>query len=455
MRSVTGQVQGWCPCVWTPMESGDGLIVRIHPRRSAMSAGDARDLAEVAGAYGNGHIEVTRRGNIQLRGAAAHSLPSLQRKLVACGLADPTPERENRRRSLLVSPMSGLTQEPVTLQRTVEDIERMLLSEQAPTDLAPKFCIVVDGADGILSSIAADIRVEPDGTDTAQLMVDDGTGGRHTVGRCQVVNVARVVLRLMTVLGEFAAGRSGRMRDLVMARGVGALRASVDSLLVDTMDRGIPSPAIHPLIGFRTGMGRSWFGLGIPLGAANASQWTTLATMADTFGEGEIRVTPRRIVLLPGVAPKSARTLAAKARDAGFVVEEGDPLLRVTACSGSPACGAAFGETRAFARSLARIITPLLNANATLHVSGCRKSCAWSGRADVTVVHAAEGCTVGFAMDAAQSSQSAGMSIEAARHRLADVAVKYGSAAGGMTASAFLDGYGKHSGLAAAPAKGL
>src|SRR5688500_9321244 len=55
--------RGWCPRVWTPMESGDGFIVRVHPGFRARSSAEVRTLAALARDFGNGQIEVTRRAN--------------------------------------------------------------------------------------------------------------------------------------------------------------------------------------------------------------------------------------------------------------------------------------------------------------------------------------------------------------------------------------------------------
>ena len=60
-----------------------------------------------------------------------------------------------------------------------------------------------------------------------------------------------------------------------------------------------------------------------------------------------------------------------------------------------------------------------MRQSATLHVSGCEKSCAWSGAADITLVHGADGCRLGFGADVAQTSAHAALSVAAVRERLA------------------------------------
>ncbi len=88
MSARASQRRGWCPTVLRPMESGDGLIVRIHPREQSITAPQLQALAHAAAQYGNGSIELTRRANLQIRGVTAGSLASVQDALREAGLFD-------------------------------------------------------------------------------------------------------------------------------------------------------------------------------------------------------------------------------------------------------------------------------------------------------------------------------------------------------------------------------
>ena len=56
-------IKGWCPGGVRPMPSGDGLLVRVRPWCGAFTLDQAKGLAEIAAALGNGHIDLTRRAN--------------------------------------------------------------------------------------------------------------------------------------------------------------------------------------------------------------------------------------------------------------------------------------------------------------------------------------------------------------------------------------------------------
>jgi len=70
--------RGWCPSITRPMESGDGLIVRMRPCEQSITTPQLRALAHAAERYGNGIIELTRRAALQIRGVTADSLAHLQ-----------------------------------------------------------------------------------------------------------------------------------------------------------------------------------------------------------------------------------------------------------------------------------------------------------------------------------------------------------------------------------------
>jgi sulfite reductase beta subunit-like hemoprotein len=170
---------------------------------------------------------------------------------------------------------------------------------------------------------------------------------------------------------------------------------------------------------------QSWCGLELPFGSAEAEVFSALADLAERFGTGQVRLTPTRTVLLPGVSVADREPVEAFAREHRLSLERLVSGLRVVACSGAPACRSAQGETRRLALRLAEVVRIGAQATGTLHVSGCEKSCAWGGAADITLVHAADGCRLGFGTDVAQTSAMPMLSLDAVRERLS---LTYGDA---------------------------
>ena len=101
------EVKGWCPGALKPMQSGDGLIVRVRPRCGMLSPDELIGLAEAAQRFGNGHIDLTRRANLQIRGVSEETLPGLHAVIGRLGLLDSTPQGEAVR-NLMISPLAAV-----------------------------------------------------------------------------------------------------------------------------------------------------------------------------------------------------------------------------------------------------------------------------------------------------------------------------------------------------------
>ncbi len=69
--------RGLCPTLAEPMQTGDGLLVRLNPVASGFSPKTLIGLCEAALGHGNGIVEVTARGNLQIRGLTARSAREL------------------------------------------------------------------------------------------------------------------------------------------------------------------------------------------------------------------------------------------------------------------------------------------------------------------------------------------------------------------------------------------
>ncbi len=124
-------IRGWCPTVHAPMRTGDGLLVRVKPFGGRLPAAALAALAEAASTYGNGAVQLTSRGNLQVRGV--RDPEAFARAMVAAGLADADADREARRNVIAVPPCDDAL---------VAEAEAVLA--QTP-GLPAKFCVVVHG----------------------------------------------------------------------------------------------------------------------------------------------------------------------------------------------------------------------------------------------------------------------------------------------------------------------
>jgi precorrin-3B synthase len=348
-------VKGWCPGVWQPMQSGDGLVVRIRPRRGRLNSEQAAALADLAERCGNGLIDLTNRANLQIRGVSDASHPSLIDGLATLRLLDPNPETEARR-NILVTPFWTAGDDAVSI---ADELERALAD--GPSGLPAKFGFAVDcGTEQVLASASADVRIERGVT--GQLIVRaDGSAFGRTVAHGEAVSTA---LRLAEWFVASHGASDGRRRMASHIAAGAKLPESLCDHAPPARQQGVPDPGLTPH--------GALFGVAFGQITCAALRWLA----ENACG---LRLTPWRMLLAEGLRDMRLHE--------GLITRADDPLLRVIACSGAPRCRDAHADTRALAAALA----PHLPADARLHVSGCVKGCAQSYPASTTIVAASDG----------------------------------------------------------------
>ncbi|MEO1533333.1 MAG: cobalamin biosynthesis protein CobG [Pseudomonadota bacterium] len=334
--------RGWCPSAERPMLSGDGLIVRLRPPLGRIEAGAFLALCTAAERYGNGILEVTSRASLQIRGVSEAGHAALLDEVAAQGLLGDTPQNG-----------AGITVHPFWQpgDDTAALAEQIATAfAQLPT-LPAKFGVVLDcGPAPILTDISADVRVERDIEGGLTIRAD----GAHTGRAGKPEPVAEMVAALARWFLGTGGAEQRRMR-----------RHLAETPLPASFQGTSPAPARS------TGIGPSPLGpvIGIPFGQSTAAE---MRQLVETMAPAALRLTPWRAVLLEGAA--------ATAPPPGFIAEPSDPLRRIEACPGAPACPAATVATRPIARHLSGRFP------GRVHVSGCSKGCAWPRSAEHVLV---------------------------------------------------------------------
>jgi precorrin-3B synthase len=204
---------------------------------------------------------------------------------------------------------------------------------------------------------------------------------------CNRTSLAETVRALALAFLRLSAQRSDkprRMRALVMAVGEEAIFAEAGLAAANAPARLTPE-AKSP-IGLITlaDQARCAFGVGLPFGRIEADASHALADLSDRYGDGSLRTTPWRALLLAGVSTRDETNLRDEVTALGLITDPADPRLNIFARVGAPDCMSASVDARGDAARLAAAIRPTLDN--TLHVSGCSKSCANRGPASLTLV---------------------------------------------------------------------
>lgn len=402
MRSNTA-----CPGLFRIVPARDGGICRLRLAFGHLSAPAARGIAGIAKRHTNGLIDITNRANLQLRGVAPASEAALIAELVAAGLGPTRPEADGAR-NVLVSPTAGI--DPVRqfdALPVAAAIDAFLQSDGIAERLNPKFGVSLDAGESLVAiDHPNDIWLAAMGDGKVALGIA-GTVEHAARGTPYVVfaeaDAAKAVKATIELFLELAGTdpETRRYRDLLKAASRGEILARLGGeLRRDVWVRMAHSARGH--VGIHAQRDGKWFlGTVPPLGRLSPAMIEDLAALAETHGDGTLRLTPWQSVVLPGIADPQATVTAAAA--IGLIVDPAAPLASIVACSGSSGCASALADTKIDARVLARDLGDV--GGKTVHLTGCAKSCAVAGTADITLLAQAPGRYTVFRKDGNDSAR--------------------------------------------------
>jgi precorrin-3B synthase len=382
--------RGFCPGLSRPLPTGDGLLVRIAPIGTiALDAFAA--LCAAARTHGNGILEVTARGSIQVRGLSPDSAPRFADAIAACGIAaeDGPP--------ILCNPLAGLDPAEIFDSAALATAVRSAVAQQAFAGrLDPKVSIVIDdGAPLNLARVAADIRLRAqmcDGEAALRLAVGGDEAAAFELGVIALADGAEAVSRLLLILAK----RDARARDIIAGEGAQYFAEALGFARRSTAKRdtanSAPRQCREPIGLHALREDRFAGGIGLAFGYAEATALEQLLDVAAMAGACGLRTAPNRSLLAIGLTSDSAARFFAAAAQLGFITRADDPRRHVIACAGAPLCASAHIGARTMAPRLAAAAAPYLSEEVTIHVSGCSKGCAHPRAARLTVVGAPERC---------------------------------------------------------------
>ncbi len=381
-------VKGRCPSLMAPMEAGDGLLVRVKPRAATLYAEQADAVSEASRRFGNGIVELTNRGHLQIRGLSETGIEDLCRSMAEIGLAGPSPRAEAVR-NVLADPLGP---DDPRARFDSHDLARrlgaVLEGDPALHALPDKFGILVDAGIALpLAGCTADIMVRSEG-DGAIVALDGGDRSLPLAVGDAEDTVRRLLSAFLSWLEDrdrHDASRPPRMKTMVAACGTDGVFRAAGLHGKTRPDERAGEPAKRPLPGFVQAADgpRGCFLLGTPFGGIEAEKLADLAKMARIFSDGTIRISPWKAAVLCRVSRADAPALRGRAAKAGFVVEPDDPRARIVACAGRPRCASAEADTRVDA---ALVAAASRMPEGVVHISGCAKGCAHPSPAAVVLV---------------------------------------------------------------------
>jgi precorrin-3B synthase len=352
--------QDACPGALQVHHAADGALARVRLPGGMITAPQLEALARAATDWASPAMELTSRGNIQIRGITETAL--VADALAASGLL-PSDTHE-RVRNIIASPMSGRVGAAPDIRGLVGELDTAIQLQPTLARLPGRFLFGIDDGRGDISGLAADVGIHLVGDAAALLLAGRDSGVR--------VAMEDVVGALVAVAGHFAdtRGTCWRISEL----------DDLEPLLADFSVTAEPGatwqPVTRPPVGWIPQKdGRVALGAAVPLGVLQARVAEYLAAI-----NAPMAITPWRSVLVfdldEEVADVALRVLAPM----GLVFDENSPWLSVSACTGSPGCEHSAADVRADAT--ARIDEP---ATGHRHFVGCERACGSPPAGEVLV----------------------------------------------------------------------
>lgn len=337
-----------CPGLLRPFPADDGAIIRLRLPGGRVTVSALSRLLTVAERSGAPVLQLTSRGNLQVRALPTHLPPDVVDAVVATGLV-PSPTHE-RVRNILAAPLAR------DLDPLVAAFDAALCADPVLARLPGRFLFAFSDASGSVLSERWDVAYQRLSSDSGLLYA--GRSGRALAPADAVAGMLAVARRFVDSAPEGA----WNVRDLLE-----------DSPVLDGLGPVAPAAAAEPL---RPGRNGAAVVAGVPLGMLTREHVHALAGVTD-----EVIVTPwRSIVVREGSDDLS--TL----RGAGLVTEPGGPWARLSACVGAPSCRRTTVTTLDLARSAAELVASRrLTVRHDVHVVGCERRCGTGASVHVLV----------------------------------------------------------------------
>jgi precorrin-3B synthase len=334
-----------CPGALDVHQAADGGLARVRLPGGRVTSAQLRVLAAASAELGSGGLELTSRGNAQIRGLGVDGPVELGARLASAGLL-PSVSHE-KVRNIMSSPLGP--------PGPARSLDAALCADPVLAALPGRFLFALDSGAGDVAWLGADVAALPVGVEVAVLLGGVDHGVRVAPGD--------VVAALVAAARAFLELRDGQWRIAELGPGV-ALIAERLGVSDARVPLGAP-PARGPL-----GRLDGAVGAAVPLGRLDEAQLAVLATWP------EVVITPWRGVVVPGGRVEALV-------EVGLVVDADAPGIGVTACTGRPGCAKSLADVRADALRVSRPGRPV-------HFAGCARRCGRPA-GDVVDVVAVEG----------------------------------------------------------------
>jgi NAD(P)H-nitrite reductase large subunit len=383
------------------------FMMRVRIPNGFTNAAQIRALAEITRDQGIGFADITTRQQIQLRGFQIEQVPEIWNQLEAVGLVSLQTGQDNVR-NVVGCPAAGLTpHELFDASPVVRQFTEMFLRDKAYTNLPRKFNVGITGClESCTHAEVQDVALTPAikiirGVEVKGFNV--AAGGKMGSGGYRVASPLNVFVRPEDAAalcshitlafrdhGFRSARNRARLAFLIDAWGVEKFRSEVERragapLFSAGKEMRGAKAADH--LGFvkQKQAGLNFVGLAVPVGRITATQLFEVARIAETYGNGDVRITTGQNLIIPNVPDDRVRALTREPVLRDLSPDPSGAMRGLVSCTGIDYCHFALIETKELALNTARHLEQHLPHGQALsvHWSGCPAGCGSHGAADI------------------------------------------------------------------------
>ncbi len=405
-------------------QGGDAFMMRIKVPGGVMKAAQVREIGVAADAFaegpdespvfGNRYADLTTRQDIQLHWIRIADVPRIWQRFWDVGLTTVQACGDSAR-NVCSCPVSGIdTNEVVEALPVAQAISAFFTGNREYANLPRKFKIAVTGCTEDCARVEInDIGLWPaeqvDGTVGFNVLIGGGLSDGERMASDidlfirpdQAVELCRGVAQVFGELGNRENRGLARMRYLAQELGSEGFRAALDErtnfpLVPAGRELTTAFRGDHVGVHSQRQPGLYYVGCSVPVGRMHGLDLVELARLAETYGDGDVRIGTDQNFIVSGVPESQLNDLLAEPLMQTYSPFPGPFERGVVACTGSEFCRFAVVETKERAVKWARALdTQLSSADdgvrgrrddagvIRMHFSGCSASCAQPQIADI------------------------------------------------------------------------
>ena len=386
------------------------FMMRVRMTNGFSNADQFRVLADISDDYGKGFGDLTTRQQMQLREFGIDDVPEIWERLHSVGLVSLQTGMDNIR-TVIGCPVAGLTpNELLDASPVAREFAEMFVGNREYTNLPRKFNVAITGClDNCIHTSNQDVSLTPavktvGGNEVVGFNVavggKMGSGGYTAntpldlfVSPEEAAEICGHIALAFRDHGSREARNKVRLAFLIAEWGPERFRAEIETragrpLLRAGMDAGNPGGADHVGVFPQSTPGLNYVGLCVPVGRITSGQMRQVADLAETYGNGEIRITTGQNLIIPNVSDAGLPALEAEPLLETFSHRPAEVMRGTVSCTGIDYCHYSLIETKERAVETAQALQRLgvRTGKISLFWSGCANGCANHALADIGLV---------------------------------------------------------------------